>query len=118
MDKKIINVLPKIIKKHGFEEYDFKINLTYKGNTPSLEIAYTKEKGLFETNYVDRLLKKEFNAFCLQFNCESENYLSTFVYITKFNSARMNMNEIIKLKSIINISIGKYDNLKEQNDFQ
>ncbi|EDP3390245.1 hypothetical protein GWW53_08415 [Campylobacter jejuni] len=118
MDKKIINVLPKIIKEHGFEEYDFKINLTYKDNTPSLEIVYTKEKGLFKTNYVDRLLKKEFNAFCLQFNCESENYLSTFVYITKFNSARMDMNEIIKLKSIINISIGKYDNLKEQNDFQ
>lgn len=118
MDKKIINVLPKIIKEHGFEEYDFKINLTYKDNTPSLEIVYTKEKGLFKTNYVDRLLKKEFNALCLRFNSESEDYLSTFVYITKFNSARINMNEIIKLKSIIHITIENINNLKETNDFQ
>ncbi|EAL0098210.1 hypothetical protein BHV17_08625 [Campylobacter jejuni] len=113
MDKKIINVLPKIIKKRGFEEYDFKINLTYKDNTPSLEIVYTKEKGLFKTNYVDRLLKKEFNAFCLQFNSKSEDYLSTFVYITKFNNASMDIDEIIKLKSIIHITVESMNNLKE-----
>lgn len=113
MDKKIINKLPEIIKEHGFEEYDFKINLTYKDNTPSLEIVYTKEKGLFKTNYVDRLLKKEFNAFCLRFNSESEDYLSTFVYITKFNNASMDINEIIKLKSIIHITVENMNGLKE-----
>lgn len=113
MNIEIINKLPKIIKEHGFEEYDFKINLTYKDNTPSLEIVYTKEKGLFKTNYVDRLLKKEFNAFCLRFNSESEGYLSAFVYITKSNSASMDINEIIKLKSIIHITIENMNDLKE-----
>ncbi|ECR5333772.1 hypothetical protein F1L70_07560 [Campylobacter coli] len=113
MNIEIINKLPEIIKEHGFEEYDFKINLTYKDNTPSLEIVYTKEKGLFKTNYVDRLLKREFNAFCLRFNSESEDYLSTFVYITKFNNASMDINEIIKLKSIIHITVENINGLKE-----